>query len=116
MENGYWERHIRKMRVIYRKKYISLTQAIKSYMDETVRIVGGNAGLHVILEIRNGMTEDILISEANKVNVQVYPVSRYWTNPENIKYPAVILGFGGMSVDQINEGIKLLSIAWAKKL
>lgn len=116
MENGYWERHIRKMRVIYRKKYMAIMQALKNNMGENARIIGGNAGLHLILEIRNGMTEDILISEANKVGVQVYPVSKHWTNPEHIKYPAVILGFGGMSIGQIHDGIKLLSIAWSNKV
>lgn len=108
MSNGYWEGHIQKMRKVYRKKYNTLIKSIEDYLSNNVRLIGGNAGLHILLEIRNGMSEDMIIQKAEVAGVRIYPTSIYWTTHSNLKHPTLLIGFGGLSETQIKEGIKLL--------
>lgn len=114
MSNGYWERHIRKMRKIYSKKYNILIKTIESEFDESIRIIGGNAGLHILIEIRNDMIEDAIINVTKKAGLQIYPTSKYWADNTNIKYPIFLIGFGALNEKQIVDGIKLLKTVLSK--
>lgn len=108
MTNGHWERHIRKMRKFYGKKYNILMKSIVKHLNTNVRIIGGNAGIHVLLEIRNGMNEDTIIQKAKIAGVKIYPTSKYWINHNDLKHPIFLIGFGALSENQIKEGIELL--------
>ena len=112
MEEGYWERHIRKMRTIYSKKNALIVNSINQYMDSRVSIVGKDAGLHVLVEINNGMNEQKLIEAAANLGVKVYSYSAYLFSTDNYYCPRIIIGFGGLSEDYIVSGIKLLKKAW----
>lgn len=78
MEEGHWDRHVRKIRKIYRKKHAALLAAVKRMMRGQVRVIGQDSGLHVLLRIGNGMTEDELLQAAARAGVKVYPTSNYW--------------------------------------
>ncbi|KMT23315.1 PLP-dependent aminotransferase family protein [Clostridium cylindrosporum] len=108
MSNGYWERHVQRMRKIYRKKHNTLIKSIEYYLNDKVRLIGGNAGLHILLEIRNGMPEDMIIQKTEMAGVRIYPTSKYWANNNNLDNPVFLIGFGCLSENQIREGIELL--------
>ncbi len=56
---------------------------------------GENAGLHIILEVKDAPSEEWLTRKALEQGVKVYPASvSYVTPPET---HAVLLGFGGLS-------------------
>lgn len=112
MERGYWERHIRKMRTIYSKKHTVLVNSINKYMDNRVTIIGKDAGLHILVEVKNGMNEEELIDSAANFGVKVYPYSTYLYNKEECLNPRIIIGFGGLNEDSIVSGIKLLRESW----
>lgn len=112
IERGHWESHIRKMRNIYSKKHTILVNALNQYMDNSVAIVGKDAGLHILIEVNNGMSEQQLIDSAADFGVKVYPYSAYLYNTDNNSSPRIIIGFGGLNVDSIISGIKLLKKAW----
>ncbi|WP_432666672.1 PLP-dependent aminotransferase family protein [Wukongibacter baidiensis] len=108
MTNEYWDRHVRRMRIIYSKKHTVLMNAIKKHLHKNIKLIGGNAGLHILLEIINGMDEDTIIQSSKMAGVKIYPASKYWVNHDVLEYPVVLLGFGGLNHDQINNGIELL--------
>lgn len=112
MKEGYWSRHINKMRTVYRKKHKTLLTAIANHMGGKVEIIGENAGLHILLKVKNGMSEADLIKTAYEGKVKVYPTSICYVQEEMGTFPSVLLGFGGLKESQIEEGIKLLKTAW----
>ncbi|MFT9847074.1 MocR-like pyridoxine biosynthesis transcription factor PdxR [Aneurinibacillus sp. REN35] len=112
MEQGHWGRHINRMRTIYKKRRATLLFAIRNIMGEHIRIIGADAGLHVLLEPSNGMSEMELIASAEREGVKVYPVSIYYDTPPPFLKPRVLLGFGGLEENAIQEGIRLLHRAW----
>ena len=111
LNEGYWEKHIHKMRVVYRKKRDRLVFEIEKYFSNRVEVIGEDSGLHILLKVHNGMREEELIQEAAKHSIKIYPVSTYYkddTAPENV----VLLGFAILSEEEIAKAIQLLHTAW----
>ncbi|OOM80464.1 PLP-dependent aminotransferase family protein [Clostridium sp. BL-8] len=112
MHLGHFERHLHKIYLINKKKHDILIQTIQDLMGDNVSIYAKNAGLHILLQVNNGLTEEELINKAKDHGVKVYPVSFFWIKKENYSNNMVLLGFGGMFENDIIEGIKLLNKAW----
>lgn len=112
IETGQWSRHLNKVRNIYKKKHNALLTAIRAHMDGKVKVMGSGAGLHVLLEPKNNMTERELIDKAREQGVLVYPVSTFYDQPPHQECPQILLGFAGLDENGINEGVQLLSKAW----
>lgn len=108
---GHFERHLNKMRQIYKIKHDTLIESIKK-METRVEISGENSGVHIALKVLNGMNEEELISRAGKENVIIYPISKYISTATNKFENTVLLGFGGLDTLQIKEGVKKLDKAW----
>ena len=110
IEEGYFERHLNKMRNIYRKKREFLVTLIKKYLNNT-EIIGTNSGLHLLLKVNNGMNEEELIKAAEEKGVMVLGLSKsYLNNIEESK--TVFLGYANLKYNEIEEAIKLLKEAW----
>jgi GntR family transcriptional regulator / MocR family aminotransferase len=112
MKNGYWERHLNKMRTVYRRKQQTLTSAIEKYMGQKVTIYGDDSGLHILLTVKNGMSEKKLIDRAKQYKIKVYPTSIYHVIDKPNADPQILLGFGGLKAIEIEEGICILKEAW----
>lgn len=111
MENGHWERHLRKINLVQKKKHDTLVRSIRELMGDKVKLHGINAGLHILLEL-TGITETQAIEKAAEVGIKVYPVSVYWQNKKLYANNMVLLGYSCHSADEIAAGIRLLNIVW----
>ena len=112
MSLGYWDSHLRKICLANKKKHDLLVKTIHELMGNHVIIHGRNAGLHIMLEINNGLTEDELINRACKYGVAVYPVSKYWMRPKQYTNNMVLIGFSGINEKDIIKGIRNLYHSW----
>lgn len=110
IEEGYFERHLNKMRNIYRKKREFLVSLIKRYLKDT-EIIGTNSGLHLLLKVNNGMSENELIMAAEKKEIRILGLSNsYLNNLEDSK--TVFLGYASLNYEEMEEAIILLKEAW----
>ncbi|NGQ97012.1 PLP-dependent aminotransferase family protein [Brevibacillus sp. SYP-B805] len=112
MQSGEWERHIRKMRVIYQKKHAALLQAVKAIFQDNVRVMGQDAGLSVMLEVQSEKSAEELEKIAEEAGIKVYSTTRKWMNRPQGLVPSFQLGFGGLSVEEIWRGIERLHACW----
>ncbi len=110
IRDGYFERHLNKMRKIYRAKHELLLECLQS-MREEFAVSGENAGLHMLLTSKAGIPERTLVQRAAEQGVKVYGLSESMVEdaPDSA---AVLLGFGGLSGGEIAEGVKRLKKAW----
>lgn len=115
MKNGHWERHLNKMRTVYRKRHSVLLRSVEKYLGTLVEVVGDDSGLHIILKVKNTASETELIEQAANYDVKVYPTSVYYEQKDSIQYPMILLGFGGLNEQEIEKGIQLLRKAWFRK-
>ncbi|MBW7474355.1 PLP-dependent aminotransferase family protein [Paenibacillus oenotherae] len=111
MREGHFERHIRRMRRLYQTKHKAMIAAIMNHMGNHVEIIGQKAGLHLILVVHN-RERDELLQLAGQAGVHVYSPQHHWTDPGDCPSSYIMLGFGGMNGDIIEEGIRRLGQAW----
>ncbi|MBZ9634748.1 PLP-dependent aminotransferase family protein [Clostridium sp. FP1] len=112
MQQGHWERYVRKSNQVQKKKHDTLVETLKKEFTDKISIFGMNAGLHLLVQVKWTMSEDELIERAYRVGVKVYPASKFWKHPNKNLAGAVVLGFGGIELNQIAPAIKLLHKAW----
>ena len=110
---GHFERHLNKMRKIYRAKHDLLLECLAD-MRDAFRVSGENAGLHLLLTAKGGMGEGELVRRAAERGVRVYGLSESMVE-EAPDSRTVLLGFGGLDERQIREGVALLREAWKGK-
>jgi len=111
ISDGVFEKHVNKMRKVYKGKRIVLMNALKQWGDR-VKITGENAGHHLLVQLDNGLTEEAMYTRALAQGVRVYPVSPYFIHgAENYK-SMVLLGYGSLTDKQIYSGIGILKEAW----
>lgn len=110
IRDGYFERHLNKMRKIYRAKHdllLSELQAFRGSFD----ISGENAGLHLLLTSKKGVPENVLLERAAAEGVRLYGLSESMTKNASAS-ATVLLGFGGLAETQLLDGITRLQRAW----
>jgi GntR family transcriptional regulator/MocR family aminotransferase len=111
MKDGEWDRHVRRMRLLYQKKHRLLVDSLTRYLGERATVVGEKAGLHLLIQLDTCLTEKELLEKAEGAGVRIYSTGKYWLLPEKEKRP-LLLGFSQISIDQIEEGVKRLREAW----
>ena len=112
MEEGHYERHLNRMRAVYKAKHDVLITGLKSFEEQFV-IKGEYAGLHLLLTDLKGRTEEELIKEAEQAGVKVYGMSGYFIHEEHNNYPpTIVLGFASLKEEEIVTGLELLKKAW----
>lgn len=108
MREGYFERHLNKMRRIYRGRHDALLQELKEQRWVT-RIYGENAGLHVLAEVAADKSEEEIVRQAAERQVRVYGLGEYSIGPKGDREnPILLLGYARLTEEQIREGIRRL--------
>ncbi len=113
LEEGYFERHLNRMRSLYRNKHDRLLAALEPLRDR-FRIQGDTAGLHVLLESREPVPERTLLERAAAAGVGVYGLSEYYLTPPAQESGTVLLGYASLTPEQIEQGIQVLDAVWRK--
>lgn len=111
ISDGYFERYLNKMRKRYRMKHDLLLGELKDF-ERDFTVSGENAGLHILLTDKQGRSEAALEQAAASVDVKIYGMSDFYMEEEQGRPAAVILGYGGLSPKEIEEGISLLKKVW----
>lgn len=111
MEEGEWNRHIKRMRLVYKRKMHCLVSILKEHFEQHISIIGEQSGLYVLVKVHLKQSEEWLIERASLYGVKVYPTSLYFIKNNNAE-PIIKLGFSNLSCDEIELGVKLLKKAW----
>ena len=139
MKNGHFERHLNRMRSIYRARHDELLAQLRPLQDR-YRILGAGTGLHLGLEALAETAEDMaksmtdtsdgqsvtgqsfiqieheLVQRAAARGVAVYALSDYLLPGSGQHFsgrrrPTILLGFGALDETSIREGVSRLAEA-----
>ena len=115
MERGHFERHIARMRTLYKGIRDSLLFAAREEgITSRGTFSGAEAGLHLLLQMNNGMTEPELVRRAAEAGVGVYPLSSYYLAPgARSALPTLVMGYARMRGEDMAPAFSLLRKAWA---
>lgn len=112
MAEGHYERHLNRMRAVYKMKHDCLMSALKC-LEQDFEIRGEYAGLHVLLISRQKKTEEWLMKQAWKTGVKVYGLSSCFLKPDQGDHSGtVLIGYANLSEEEIMDGVRLLRQAW----
>lgn len=108
INGGYFERHLNRMRKIYKGKHDALISALKIFGND-VTIYNENAGLHLLVQFHGNYTEASLLELAKSHGIRLYPLSEHYIAPDNTRQGIYLLfGFGNLNETDIHEGIHKL--------
>jgi|LGVE01.1.fsa_nt_gb GntR family transcriptional regulator/MocR family aminotransferase len=112
IESGAFEKHLNKMRKVYKEKRKILMEALLG-LGNKVSISGENAGHHLLVQLKTGMAESEMYQRGIECGVRVYPISNYFINGVPEKYKSeVLMGYGSLSQNEIIRGVNQLKKAW----
>lgn len=105
MEQGNWERHLRKICLTNKRKHDLLAARLEQGLGPEFRILGKGAGLHLIIESFS-LTAEEMIVRIQQQDVNVYSLEPYFAlgTSRNL----IMAGFGGIplrSVESVAERI-----------
>lgn len=119
IENGAYERHIRKQRRLNQKRRQILIDALEAEFGSAVKIEGAEAGLHLVVWFNDlpASLEGDLIKGAREHGVGIYSVRPLCDPPlsrgrnEQI---GLVMGYASMDEESIPKGVRLLRKAYDK--
>ena len=85
MEDGYFAKHLNKMRKIYKRKLEIITKTIAEY-EPIVTISGEQAGMHLLLTISTSKSEEELVLLAKQAGIRVYGLQEYISGRTGYSY------------------------------
>lgn len=108
ISGGYFERHLNRMREIYKGKHDALLGELKP-LEKRFEITGEFAGLHVLLKDRKKEPEQQLLEKAAEKKVRVYGLSGFYMERAQAKeMSTIVLGYAGLTEEEIRKGVDLL--------
>ena len=113
IRDGYFERYLNKMRKVYKSKHDLMVGKCRE-LEAQFELSGENAGLHVLLRSKTGKTEKELIARAAGCGIKVYGLSDGYITAEKPETHTVLLGYGGLSEEEIKKGMEYLKKAWSE--
>lgn len=97
MKSGSFERHLNKMRKVYRDKLTYILDKIQPYRDQ-LHVDGALTGMHFTLTVSNGLSMDDCLARAKRQQLKIIPFRHFDANDTSVKF---IIGFGGIPFDAL---------------
>jgi GntR family transcriptional regulator/MocR family aminotransferase len=109
IQEGHFERHIRRTRTRYAARRKALLDALQKHLGDRIEITGANAGIHILLWLKNISPRRLpdLVDRAAAAGVGIYPVTPYYLKPPS--RAGLLLGYISLNEDEIRAGIRLLA-------
>lgn len=117
INNGELEKHIWKMKKLYKRKREHLIKTLARYFKNNFEVKGQAAGLHVVAGFRGTQFSDALVRDLLEHGIKVIPVEKHSLSGNGEHSHEVILGYSHLSLEEVTRGVRILSerlAAWAK--
>ncbi|MBC5659750.1 PLP-dependent aminotransferase family protein [Anaerosacchariphilus sp. NSJ-68] len=113
IKEGHYERHLNRMRALYGHKQEILVGELKK-RPEICTVRGEDAGVHLLVEFENGMTEEEAIRRAEELRIRIYPLSEYRAGEAEEKpgKPTVLLGYATLTEQELEKAAGELLRVW----
>lgn len=110
LAEGHYATHIRRMRAVYSARHDALLLAIHRHFGDQLPIVGGAAGLHLVLGLPPAVDDVAVVRQIMRAGVMTRPLSNY-----HLQQPApakgLLLGYGAVEESDIGRNFALLAKA-----
>ncbi len=110
---GHYASYVRRMRGVYSARRAALIQAIQARFGDRLPVIGGNAGLHLVLGLPSHVDDRSVVRNALRAGIATRPLSMY-----SMRQPApqqgLLLGYGTVPEETIEASFgKLVKVVCA---
>ena len=104
---GELDRHLRRMRSVYRARRDALVSALAEELPDTT-VSGIAAGLHATVRLPDSDDEAAIVEEARRRRIEVGPMAEHWADPTG-RPPTLLLGYGQIQEAAIRPAVRALA-------
>ncbi len=109
VEEGYFERHINRMKKIYKQKRDIIINAINnSPLKDFCEILEEEAGLHFLLKLKTDISDTELIKLAEDRGLKISCMSNHANDKLNVEKNLLIINYSGIEVNNISKAIEVI--------
>lgn len=109
IEEGFFEKHINRLRNHYHKKRDILLGAIReSRLGDLVRISGEEAGVHFLMEIQTEKEEEEFLTCAQTQGIRLSPLSAHYHNRETERKNVYVMNYSSVQMEDTQEIVRRL--------
>lgn len=109
ISEGYFEKHINRMRLYYGRKRISVLNILKKNLsDNECSIIESDSGLHLILKLNCKKSDAKLKAELLKKNININMLSEYYISPKEELSHMYLLNYSNINLERFEETVKIL--------
>ncbi|MDO5027966.1 MAG: PLP-dependent aminotransferase family protein [Bacillota bacterium] len=106
LKDGYFQRHLNRMRRHYKKKREDLIEKLEKY-DQVLDISGADSGIHIVVEVKTNKTDNEIVASCKKKGLEIYPMSAYYSSKSIKKSSGKFLfGFGNLNLETLDQGLE----------
>lgn len=109
MEGGYFERHINRMRNIYKSRINTIKDCLNQ--NKNIIIKGENIGLHIVLEFDKNTNIENIILKAKENGIFINDINNYYVKGKH-PHPALVLGYTAITNEDIVKAFNILNNIW----
>ena len=110
MASGDFEKHLNRMRKIYRRKLEETLTQLKAY-EPFVQVTGSSAGLHVVLTIQTEADDLQMKQRAEHASLYIKSMAEYQFTPAASTH-RFLFGFAHLNERDIKQAVTQLMTAW----
>ena len=110
ISEGFFEKHINRMRNYYRQQRDFLVNTIEnSKMASYVKIMEADAGLHFIIHLDVPCSDEEFVGIMERKKIKLCALSEYYQRTENRSEHEFVINYSSLSEEQIKEAIDFMS-------
>lgn len=110
LAEGHYTSHIRRMRGVYGARHDALIHAIRHHFGDALPVIGGDAGLHLVLGLPAHLDDRAVVERIARAKVVARPLSLYYQRqPAPAK--GLLLGYGAVQEEEIAANFARLAHA-----
>jgi GntR family transcriptional regulator/MocR family aminotransferase len=110
LQEGHYDRHLRKIRTLNKRKHDLMKECLEKELKETFKIESFGAGLSIVINPNVPFDMDRFKAEVKKEKLKISFVTKDVVSD----FEAIRLGFGGFTMEEIPKAIEVLKKIWMR--
>jgi GntR family transcriptional regulator / MocR family aminotransferase len=108
IDEGWFARHVRRMREVYRARHERVVGALTTLFADDLEILASSVGLHVCAIARTATVSQIaaVVGRASAAGVECHPLSMFAAGGQ--PRSGLVIGYGAIATDDIDRGLRRL--------
>ena len=104
IHEGYFEKHINRMRNVYRRRREELLTLLRSKENsKRLSIIERGSGLHFLLKFNTKCSDEEIVRRLEEKGIRMRPLAAYYENPKPEAAHIFVLNYSNLAVEKLDK-------------